>query len=1122
LTLSRAGASAPGDSQDEALFAWEDAFERAAEPGSRDHSSASIGAIHECERLLEAVWPREAVAPGERPARFGRFSILGELGRGGFGVVFLAEDPVLGRRIALKVPRPEVLLTPELRRRFLREAEAASRLDHRHIVPVYEVGEDGPISYIASAYCDGPTLADWLGRQRAPAPVSVAARIVAVLAGAVAHAHERGILHRDLKPCNILLQREPACPGGSDTLYRELGFCPRICDFGLAKLLDQVSQETHSGVPIGSCCYMAPEQAGGRLREHGPAMDVYALGAILYELLAGRPPLRGETDLETLRLVIEDDPPSPRALRPGLARDLETICLKCLRKRPEERYGSAAELALDLERYLGGRTIRARPLGPWHRLGKWARRRPVHAALVRALLTILLTGMGSLEWGRRREQQYHDGLRAALDRSRQSEQEAVAQRVLAEKERLVARRHWASSQIQLAGSLIERGRLELAGSILAGLGPGAAGPDARGYSGRYLARLAVHLETVAELKVDVDTMAQSPDGRTIAMSDGANNIVRLDCETGRLRPVAGAHRLRGPKRLLFAPDGGILGTIAHDRGDFYKTEVKLWNVASGREVEGMPGDFGFCYELAFSPDGGHLVTVESPVYRPAAPVRSWKLSDARTRVVFDESLSYAQLSGALTAARGRGGARSERFQLPDVLALAPLGDLRRWSIAVFREEGEFLLYKLRSGFQSALCRDTGAEVIVVPRTDDLTPYARVELDAIADRARAVSGQAPLRMIGQELAVRGAAFSRDGRVAAVLDGRPGGAGITLRFIDVTTGRLIPSPPWDAGEDRAIAFAPSGNALFMAGRDKRVRRWHLDDWVGPAVLPGHQKEVWSLAFSPDGASLASAADDHTIKLWDLSSGKERATLRGHGALVTCVAYSPDRALLASASFDKTIRLWEAATGAAVATLRGHAGRVRALAFSPDGAFLASAGDEPEIRRWHVASRTERLPRLSGGAKILPVLAFAPDGATLYSGGEDRTIQAWDWPSGRLRYAWAADEKVSALAVARDGQTLAVGQNFGRAAVWDIASGTPKVPLVTHASDVLAMAFDRDGQTLASASRDRTVRLWDPVLGQGLVVLQGHTGPVQAATFSPDGSILATGAHDGTIRLWRASRR
>ena len=284
-----------------------------------DDSSASIDSpsflekVYECERLLEAVWPAGAALDYKIPRRFGRFSIVRELGRGGFGIVFLAFDGALRREVALKVPRPEVMVTSDFRRRFLREAEAASRLAHPHIVQVFEVGEEGPFCYIVSAYCEGPTLAEWLRGQQAPVSIRVAARVVAVLAAAVAHAHDREILHRDLKPGNILLQRVDASPSLSQGADHGLGFVPRICDFGLAKLLDQASQETCSGVPIGSASYMAPEQAAGRLREHGPATDVYALGVILFELVTGRPPFRGETDLETLRLVSDQEPPSPRS-----------------------------------------------------------------------------------------------------------------------------------------------------------------------------------------------------------------------------------------------------------------------------------------------------------------------------------------------------------------------------------------------------------------------------------------------------------------------------------------------------------------------------------------------------------------------------------------------------------------------------------------------------------------------------------------------------------------------------------------------------------------------------------------------------------------------------------------
>ena len=417
------------DSHVEALLAFDEALVAGADPSAFDGPSSPLHAVHECQRLLEAVWPRSVPTSPDLPRRFGRFSIVREVGRGGFGVVFLAVDPDLRRQVALKVPRPEVMVAASIRRRFLREAEAASRLDHPHIVPVYEVGEEGPICYIASAYCEGPTLAEWRRGRTTPVPWIEAARLVAVLAAAVAHAHERGILHRDLKPGNILLQpREASDPANEADCEDLASYVPRICDFGLAKLLDEVSQETCSGLAIGSPPYMAPEQAAGRTREQGPATDVYALGVILYELLTGRPPLRGETDLETLRLISDQDPPSPRALRPGLPRDLETICLKCLEKRPDRRYAGASELAEDL----GGSSTDARSepgrctaLGARRQVGE-ATARPCGAG-----------GRGRDGRARRpRRPRVGPGARAAvsralarpLERSRRSEAEARDQR----------------------------------------------------------------------------------------------------------------------------------------------------------------------------------------------------------------------------------------------------------------------------------------------------------------------------------------------------------------------------------------------------------------------------------------------------------------------------------------------------------------------------------------------------------------------------------------------------------------------------------------------------------------------------------------------------------------------
>jgi serine/threonine-protein kinase len=327
--------------------------------------------------------------PTERLPNVPGYEVQGELGRGGMGVVYKARHVQLSRVVALKMILSGAHAGGEERRRFLREAEAAARLQHPNIVQVFEVGEAHGHPFFSLEFCPGGPLAAKLNGT--PQTAREAARLAETLARAVQAAHEAGVIHRDLKPANVLLLEDGT---------------PKVTDFGLAKLLDDPAVRTANGAIVGTPSYMAPEQASGHGQDVGPATDVYALGALLYEFLTGRPPFKAALPLDTILEVLAEEPAPPRRLLSQTPRDLETIALKCLEKDPRRRYPSALALAEDLRRFREGRPIVARPVGPPERVLKWIRRQPLTAALVAvAALAVGAAIAGALWYNERREQE---------------------------------------------------------------------------------------------------------------------------------------------------------------------------------------------------------------------------------------------------------------------------------------------------------------------------------------------------------------------------------------------------------------------------------------------------------------------------------------------------------------------------------------------------------------------------------------------------------------------------------------------------------------------------------------------------------------------------------------------
>lgn len=559
------------------------------------------------------------------------YEILEELGRGGMGVVYKARQQALKRLVALKMILAGDFAEAKDLARFRAEAETLARLHHPHIVQIYEVGEHNGQPYFSLEYLDGGNLSRRLAGT--PLPPSEAAPFLEKLALAVHVAHQHGIVHRDLKPGNILLQIassglqmnriQDSAPDKPDhSAISDLqSVIPKIADFGLAKQLDLDSGQTRSGAIMGTPSYMAPEQARGESKLVGPAADIYALGAILYQMLTGRPPFKGLTPVDTLMQVTADEPVPPSQLQPKVPRDLETICLKCLRKEIGKRYASADELAQELRRYLDGRPIQARPVGWRERTTKWARRHPAAAALigVTCLAVLILLGVEAY-------------FTQALTRERNA---AVGERIEADRQGNLARKGQAAAQEQRQRAEDEKARAEKAQVHAQEQRQRAEDEKITADKERRAAELARGEEAVQraraedgekEARAQLDHARQSLFSAQVARAAG---LWRTDPDLGlqllgdlracppQMRDFAwyyyarlcqreqavystGLHdallSLRGSTLVAFSPDGKLLADACGD-------SLRLWNFTSGKLLQQVAGVTG----VVFSRDGKQLI-----------------------------------------------------------------------------------------------------------------------------------------------------------------------------------------------------------------------------------------------------------------------------------------------------------------------------------------------------------------------------------------------------------------------------------------------------------------------------------------------------------------------------------
>jgi len=541
--------------------------------------------------------PSSATAAAEAaPAAFGDYELQEVLGRGGMGVVYKARQISLNRTVALKMILAGDFASPAEVSRFHAEAEAAAHLEHPHIVPIHEVGTHEGQHYFSMKLIEGSTLAK--GMRQYSGDHRWAARLTAQVASAVHYAHQHGILHRDLKPGNILLDAE-----GS----------PYVTDFGLARRVAEDSSLTLSGQLLGTPSYMAPEQAGGKAKPLSIAADIYSLGAILYEVLTGQPPFAADTPLATLQQVRDTEPRRPSAINRQISRDLEIICLKCLEKDPKRRYASAGALAEDLERWLEGRTILARPVGHTAKLWRWYRRKPMIAGLAAALGLVFALGFAGVLW------QWQRALVGEAT-SRNNERTALKNELVAMENELVARRHAYAADMILVQEALAEGDIGRARFLLDRHRPLPGQGDLRGWEWRYrwrqcqpdpafLAELLKHSESIKHIAI-------SPDGKWLAAGgiDGWVGIVELRSRQRQtIQEKSSANAV-----VAFSPDGALLAFTWHDGRS---GSIKLWDLATARVRSSIPHE-AHVKALAFPSDGRTLAASDTDQFVTVWDVRT--------------------------------------------------------------------------------------------------------------------------------------------------------------------------------------------------------------------------------------------------------------------------------------------------------------------------------------------------------------------------------------------------------------------------------------------------------------------------------------------------------------------
>ncbi len=1019
------------------------------------------------------------------------------------GIVFKARQIKPERLVALKVISVGELALPKLVERFRTEAEAGASLEHPNIVPIYEVGEHQGHNFFSMRLIEGQTL----GRALSGRPMSLrlAAELLATIARAVHYAHQRGVLHRDLKPNNILLDAAGA---------------PHLTDFGLAKLLEKNSDLTLSGAVLGTPSYMSPEQAAGQTRQMTIASDVYGLGAVLYEMLTGRPPFTGGSPVDIVRQVTEREPPRPSTLNREVPRDLDIICLKCLEKEPARRFGSAERLAEDLERWLRHEPIRSQPSTAWEYGVKWVRRHRARAALyATVVVSFLAFTIGSVIFNIRLT-----AARKAEERHRlDAEQSAEQSRQRLVRLNVAAGNRFVEEMDYFRGLLwfTEAMRLE-------------NGDAAREEIHRYRIEEAFrHSPRLAQILFhgrDVHSLEFSPDGARILTGCGDRHARIWDVASGiQLTPPMPHGGIVGA--VAFSPDGRRVATFGNEG------VAHIWDAATGQPLSPplkqrnfRAASTRFSPAIAFSGDGARLLSVYGST---AAHLWNGTNGDlirvfTHTNVVCDAALSPDGRRIATTCEDKQ--ARIWDVETGALLQVLPHDQTVAWT--AFSPDGKRVLtvadrrivqvWDLASGKKlgQPIAHDGKGNVLFqVTFSPDGRRVLTAGWDNTARIWDAETGQI-LTRLNHHGGVVSAVFSPDGRSVATAcwDG-------AARVWETESGLVRTSVLPQGAPLLRVVFSPSGRELAAASINGTVRVWSLptNDTI-VQQLP-HNEAVW-VEFSRDQRFLVTSATggERGFRVWDAHTGRPVTALLAPGERVNQAIFSPDGSRVATASQDGPVRLFDVQTGGEVFAALPHAQPVRWIAFNPDGTRLVTACGDGAAYVWDAATgRVATAPLRHRGA--VSHAEFNRDGTSIVTASEDSTARVWNAATSEPATSLLEhDGAVRRAVFSPDGRQVATtcsarGRAGDYAQVWDTTTGRPVMPLLRHDAGVTDVVFSQDGRRLATGCADGSARIWDTGTGQALTPPLRLPAIVKQVGFSPDGRRLAGASEDGTVVIWDA---